>query len=77
MLKKLRNHEFTVAVVGLETAGKSTLANVLLKLIVLPEYTERCTYTTTVIRSGNVDSAEGYFYSREKFEQKKILRKRF
>ena len=69
MLKKLRNREFTVAVVGLEKAGKSTLANALLKLIVLPEYTERCTYTTTEIRSGNVDSAEVYFYSREKFEQ--------
>ncbi|MBQ6296728.1 MAG: dynamin family protein [Selenomonadaceae bacterium] len=69
MLKKLKNHEFTVAVVGLEKAGKSTLANALLKLIVLPEYTERCTYTTTEIRSGNVDVAEVYFYSREKFEQ--------
>lgn len=69
MLKKLKNHEFTVAVVGLEKAGKSTLANALLKLIVLPEYTERCTYTTTEIRSSNVDSAEVYFYSREKFEQ--------
>ena len=69
MINKLKNQEFTVAVVGLEKAGKSTLANALLNLIVLPEYTERCTYTTTEIRAGSNDTAEVYFYSKDKFEK--------
>ena len=68
MIQKLQKHEFAVAVVGLEKAGKSTLANALLNLIVLPEYTERCTYTTTEIRSGSNDVAEVHFYSKERFE---------
>lgn len=68
LIKKLKRNEFNVAVVGLEKAGKSTLINALLNLIVLPEYTERCTYTTTEIRSGTTSSAEVYFYAREKFD---------
>ena len=55
VLNKLRTREFTVAVVGLEKAGKSTLGNALLKRNILPEYTERCTYTTTKICAGNED----------------------
>ena len=69
LLEKLRLREFTVAVVGLEKAGKSTLANALLKVVLLPEYTERCTYTTTEIRASNEDIAEIYFYGKEKFEE--------
>ena len=69
MISKLKKQEFTVAVVGLEKAGKSTLANALLNLIVLPEYTERCTYTITEIRAGSSDTAEVYFYSKDKFEK--------
>ena len=69
LLEKLRLREFTVAVVGLEKAGKSTLANALLNVILLPEYTERCTYTTTEIRAGSEDIAEIYFYSKEKFDE--------
>lgn len=41
----------------------------LLKVVLLPEYTARCTYTTTEIRAGNEDIAEIYFYSKEKFEE--------
>ena len=52
VLNKLKSREFSVAVVGLEKAGKSTLGNALINAIVLPEYTERCTYTTTEIRAG-------------------------
>ena len=69
LLEKLRLREFTVAVVGLEKAGKSTLANALLKVVLLPEYTERCTYTTTEIRAGNEDITEIYFYGKEKFDE--------
>lgn len=70
ILNKLRNKEFTVSVVGLEKAGKSTLANALLKLTILPEYTERCTYTTTEIRAGEADSVEIAFYSNREFDEK-------
>lgn len=68
LLEKLKLREFSVAVVGLEKAGKSTLANALLSVVLLPEYTERCTYTTTEIRAGNEDIAEIYFFSKEKFK---------
>ena len=69
VLKKLQSREFTVAIVGLENAGKSTLGNALIESIVLPEYSERCTYTTTEIRAGSTDIAEVYFYSRDEFNR--------
>ena len=69
ILNKLKSREFTVAIVGLEKAGKSTLGNALIKSMVLPEYAARCTYTTTEIRSGEADVAEVYFYSREEFNK--------
>lgn len=70
MLHKLESREFKVAVVGLEKAGKSTLGNALIKSIVLPEYTQRCTYTTTEIRAGEIDEAEVFFYGYEEFNKK-------
>ena len=69
ILKKLESREFTVAIVGLEKAGKSTLGNALINSMVLPEYAQRCTYTTTEIRSGNADIAEVYFYSLDEFNK--------
>lgn len=68
ILTKLTKQEFTVAVVGLEKAGKSTLGNALIKKNMLPEYTERCTYTTTEIRAGSEDFAEVHFYSMAEFQ---------
>ena len=70
ILDKLQKQEFTVAVVGLEKAGKSTLGNALIKKDMLPEYTERCTYTTTEIRAGSEDFAEVHFYTYEEFQDK-------
>lgn len=70
ILDKLQKQEFTVAVVGLEKAGKSTLGNALIKKDMLPEYTERCTYTTTEIRAGSEDFAQVYFYGHEEFQKK-------
>lgn len=66
---KLDKREFTVAIVGLENSGKSSLGNALIDLMALPEYRERCTYTTTEIRASktNVSSAEVYFYTYEEF----------
>ena len=69
ILKKLESREFSVAIVGLEKAGKSTLGNALIKSMVLPEYAQRCTYTITEIRFGKVDIAEVYFYSRDEFNK--------
>ena len=68
VLNKLRTREFTVAVVGLEKAGKSTLGNALRKRNILPEYTERCTYTTTKICAGSEDCGRIFFYSKEQFK---------
>ncbi|MBR1579240.1 MAG: dynamin family protein [Selenomonadaceae bacterium] len=70
ILNKLKSKEFTVAIVGLEKAGKSTLGNALIKSLVLPEYRERCTYTTTEIRAGTVDDAIVSFYSRDEFNDR-------
>lgn len=67
ILKKLEKKEFSVAIIGLEKAGKSTLGNALIKSIVLPEYTERCTYTKTEIRAGEEDKTKISFYSRDEF----------
>ncbi|MBR1602502.1 MAG: dynamin family protein [Synergistaceae bacterium] len=67
ILEKLESREFTVAVVGLEKAGKSTLGNALINSEILPEYTERCTYTTTELRAGEQNEAEITFYSEEEF----------
>lgn len=70
ILDKLKRKEFTVAVVGLEKAGKSTLGNALIKSLVLPEYAQRCTYTTTEIRAGAVDEAVVSFYTRAEFNER-------
>lgn len=67
ILDKLKSREFTVAVVGLEKAGKSTLGNALINSEILPEYTERCTYTTTELRAGEHNEAEITFYTEEEF----------
>ena len=69
IMDKLKSREFTVAIVGLEKAGKSTVGNALIKSMVLPEYESRCTYTTTEIRAGSTDVAEVYFYTRAEFNE--------
>ncbi|MBO6179360.1 MAG: dynamin family protein [Selenomonadaceae bacterium] len=69
MLQKLKKNEFSVSIVGLEKAGKSTLGNALIKSMVLPEDAQRCTYTTTEIRAGEKDIAEVRFYTREEFNK--------
>ncbi|MBQ7544165.1 MAG: dynamin family protein [Synergistaceae bacterium] len=67
VLSRLKSREFAVAVVGLEKAGKSTLGNALINSEILPEYTERCTYTTTELRAGDKNEAEVTFYSEAEF----------
>lgn len=68
-LDKLRNKEFTVAIVGLEKAGKSTLGNAILERDILPADSQRCTYTTTKICAGSEDKGQIFFYSKEEFDR--------
>ena len=68
MLDKMINSDISVAIIGMEKAGKSTLANALMKNELLPARTERCTYATTKIRAGNKDFAVVSFYSYTQFQ---------
>ena len=68
--EKLADERYTIAIIGLEKAGKSTFANALLKKNFLPEDELRCTFSTAKIESSNENYAEVKFYSREEFIQK-------
>jgi GTPase Era involved in 16S rRNA processing len=50
-LERLKKNEFRIAVVGLEKAGKSTFVNAWLDYDLLPNDSERCTFTTTQVFS--------------------------
>lgn len=69
LLPKLEEEVFEIAVVGLEKAGKSSFANALTGLAVLPTASQRCTYTSTCIRSGETNRAIINFYSKSEFDQ--------
>lgn len=68
MLPKLENDEFEIAVVGQESSGKSTFTNALIGCIAVPSDQERCTYTSTCIRSSDTDRAEVTFFTSVEFE---------
>jgi hypothetical protein len=57
-LERLRKHEFRIAVVGLEKAGKSTFINAWLECDLLPAKGGRCTFTTTQIYSVENESEQ-------------------
>lgn len=70
VLKKLRNDEFEIAIVGMEKAGKSTFANALIESDLLPNWGSRCTFTSTQIEysgDGRDDSAVVSFYTQDTF----------
>lgn len=72
VLRKLKNNEFEIAIVGLEKAGKSTFANALMKNKLLPSKDARCTFTSTQIEySGDDkdDSATVSFYTADEFDK--------
>ena len=50
-LKRFRKKQFEIAVVGREKSGKSSLLNAWIGFELLPSDRNRCTYTTTEIRS--------------------------
>ena len=68
--RKLEDERYTIAIIGLEKAGKSTFANALLNKNFLPEAKARCTFTTAKIESSNEDYAEVQFYSQREFLDK-------
>lgn len=65
--EKLEKNEFEIAIVGLEKAGKSTFANAMMGLNILPSDERRCTYTSTKICSGN-DTATVKMFSKVEFD---------
>ncbi len=72
VLKKLRNNEFEIAVIGMEKAGKSTFANALMESNLLPAKGPRCTFTATRIEysgEGQEDSAAVSFYTADAFDR--------
>lgn len=69
MLPKLENDEFEIAVVGQESSGKSTFTNALIGCIAVPSDQERCTYTSTCIRSSDTDRAKVTFFTSAEFEE--------
>lgn len=69
LLDKLKNNEFEIAIVGLESSGKSTFVNAVIGNDILPSKPGRCTYTSTSIRYGD-NTAIVKFFSEEEFEKK-------
>ena len=69
--KKLSNPKFEVAIIGLEKAGKSTIANALLNEDFLPSAEARCTFTTATIESDpEKDEAVVEFYTKDEFNER-------
>lgn len=68
--EKLSDERYTISIIGLEKAGKSTFANALINQNFLPEAKGRCTFSTTKIESGDEDYAEVHFYSKSEFINK-------
>jgi len=68
-IKKLKSDEFEIAIVGLENAGKSSLANALIENDVLPSAPERCTFTSTKLVYGEEDRAIVELYTEEEFNK--------
>ena len=61
---KLNDGKFTVAIVGLENSGKSTLGNALIGIPnLLPTDRLRCTYTVTKVLAGDTERAEVSIYT--------------
>jgi hypothetical protein len=72
-LKKTRSNEFEIAVIGREKAGKSSLLNAWIGFDLLPSERNRCTYTTTEIRSCPSENEQKYlieYFTSEEFNLK-------
>jgi GTPase SAR1 family protein len=72
-LRKIRKKEFEIAVVGREKAGKSSLLNAWIGFDLLPNERNRCTYTTTEIRSCPSEREQKYiieYFTSDEFNRK-------
>ena len=72
-IKRAKKKEFEIAVVGREKAGKSSLINAWIGFELLPSDRNRCTYTTTEIRSCTNDIDQRYiieYFTSEEFSSK-------
>ncbi|MBR6836143.1 MAG: dynamin family protein [Oscillospiraceae bacterium] len=70
LLERVRNNSFEIAIVGLEKAGKSTFANALIGLDILPAKEERCTYTSSCVKYADQTYAEVEYYTSEEFGER-------
>ena len=71
-IKRARKKNFEIAVVGREKAGKSSLLNAWIGFELLPSERNRCTYTTTEIRSCANDDDQKYmieYFTADEFKQ--------
>ena len=69
---ELEKRDFKIGVVGLESSGKSSLINAYIDKDFLPTATERCTYTTTTIKSCSDKKSQKYsiyYFTREEFKE--------
>ena len=72
LLRKLETGAYEIAIVGLEKAGKSTVANAMMENNFLPSKDARCTFTSTKIEYNSEDKEDcAYveFYKSEVFNK--------
>lgn len=70
LLTRIKNNSFEIAIVGLEKAGKSTFANALIGLDILPTKEERCTYTSSCVKYASQTYAEVEFFTLQEFNER-------
>lgn len=70
LLNRVKNNSFEIAIVGLEKAGKSTFANALIGLDILPTKEERCTYTSSCVKYASQTYAEVEFFTAQEFNER-------
>lgn len=70
LLDRIKNNSFEIAIVGLEKAGKSTFANALIGLDILPTKEERCTYTSSCVKYASQTYAEVEFFTMQEFNER-------
>lgn len=70
LLNRVKSNSFEIAIVGLEKAGKSTFANALIGLDILPTKEERCTYTSSCVKYASQTYAEVEFFTIQEFNER-------
>ena len=70
LLNRIKKNSFEIAIVGLEKAGKSTFANALIGLDILPTKEERCTYTSSCVKFASQTYAEVEFFTIQEFNER-------